>query len=686
MKKVININFQGQVIAIEETAYDILKQYTDSLKRYFSREECGEEIVNDIESRIAELFGNRLKLGIPCITDEDVEAVITSIGKPEDFDANYEEVSADAEEKFSSERENANSTNNNERRPLYRNTNDKIIGGVCSGLADYFKIDPLLVRLAFVLCFSFSWIAYIVLWIVLKPKNLGNNDGRKLYRNKNEKMIGGVCSGIANYFRVDPTLVRVIVVLLASIFSGLTISFFSVSNGNVPLSFTPIVLYIILWIVMTPKWLETNATKRLYRSPNDRFLAGVCGGIAAYFKIDTWIPRIFLLLPLIFFFIVTTSIRFINADFTWKINFTFLFSYIVLWIIIPKAKTVKQKLEMLGEEKYIKSIRETVSDNVANVKNRAENEAENEASYCKEEKSSTTNIRNDVKYKTSSSQPERSGCLKVIIVFFKVIFFAFVGLVGITLLSVFVALIFAGSHLLPFAKLFIDTGTDTTLLWLSIILLFVIPIVTMITWIIRRSMQAKSRPVIGVVALLLWLSGAVLGGVLASNIMSKFKVEGSYERNIAISPVSTGKMILEMLPYNDDFSVIALSFGSNSEFGDFPYLTVNEDSLLWQNINLQVRETSDSLVSVRTIGVSRGKNLRVAQQNASQITYNITQKDSVLFLPEFFSLPVSQGFRDQSVTIEILVPAGKSLELSDELRRFERNRPPNVVRRRINQH
>ncbi len=86
MKKVININFQGQVIAIEETAYEILRRYIESLQRYFSQEEGGDEIVNDIECRIAELFGNRLKHGINCITDEDVEAVISSIGRPTIFD------------------------------------------------------------------------------------------------------------------------------------------------------------------------------------------------------------------------------------------------------------------------------------------------------------------------------------------------------------------------------------------------------------------------------------------------------------------------------------------------------------------------------------------------------------------------------------------------------------------------
>ena len=90
MKRVISINFQGQVIAIEETAFEILTQYIDSLKSYFSHEEGGDEIVNDIENRIAELFGNRLKHGINCITDEDVEAIINGIGKPEDFDTEYE--------------------------------------------------------------------------------------------------------------------------------------------------------------------------------------------------------------------------------------------------------------------------------------------------------------------------------------------------------------------------------------------------------------------------------------------------------------------------------------------------------------------------------------------------------------------------------------------------------------------
>src|SRR3954449_5782865 len=87
MKKVININFQGRVIPIEETAYDILKQYVESLRRFFANEEGRDEIINDIEGRIAELFGEALKKGSTCITGEDVTTIINSMGRPEDFEA-----------------------------------------------------------------------------------------------------------------------------------------------------------------------------------------------------------------------------------------------------------------------------------------------------------------------------------------------------------------------------------------------------------------------------------------------------------------------------------------------------------------------------------------------------------------------------------------------------------------------
>jgi hypothetical protein len=92
MKKVININFQGRVIPIEETAYDMLTRYVESLRLFFADEEGKDEIINDIEGRVAELFGETLKKGSICITDADVNTIINSMGRPEDFEADEEKV------------------------------------------------------------------------------------------------------------------------------------------------------------------------------------------------------------------------------------------------------------------------------------------------------------------------------------------------------------------------------------------------------------------------------------------------------------------------------------------------------------------------------------------------------------------------------------------------------------------
>src|ERR1700755_2886952 len=86
MKKVININFHSRVVPIEETAYEILQQYIASLRRYFANEEGRGEIISDIENRFAELFSENLKKGARCITAADVNTIIASMGRPEEFE------------------------------------------------------------------------------------------------------------------------------------------------------------------------------------------------------------------------------------------------------------------------------------------------------------------------------------------------------------------------------------------------------------------------------------------------------------------------------------------------------------------------------------------------------------------------------------------------------------------------
>lgn len=614
MKKVININFQGQVIAIEEDAYEVLKQYIESLKEYFSREEGGDEIVNDIECRIAELFGNRLKHGIPCITDEDVEAIITNIGRPSDFDADFEETtkdsSRDAREAQYERSEQRETSSEETPRKLYRNSNDQIIGGVCSGLAHYLKVDPVWMRILFVLFFGFLFWVYIILWLVLK---------------------------------------------------------------SMP--------------------LESNVAKRFYRNPNDRVLGGVCGGLAAYFKIESWIPRVLFLLPLIFNVVGMVSIfpmnrLFDHLDFNWNINTSMLLIYIVLWIIIPEAKTVKQKLEMMGEEEYIQSIRNKVNDNVSGAKNRTDN-ASGPSMYGMPPEPPASAMRTP-----SSPEPARSGCLNALILLVKIVFFTFVGFFALAVLSLFIGFVFTGARLMPLKSLFFDSGYESNLLIVSLCLLVLVPVIAIVAWVIRRIMKAKSRPVIGIAATVLWIGGLVTTGLLASRVTNKFSVESSSEINIPVAPTNANKMYVEMLPYGEDYGEFntALRFGPRGWYGwhndlddwlELPYYTINEDSLLFNTINLQVRNSPDSLFHVRTIAASHGRNLRSAKADVMKFNYPVLQNDSVLFLPEFLSVPIEQGFRNQSVTVEISVPAGKTIEVSDALNDYKNGEPPAVVRKRI---
>lgn len=166
MKKIININLSSRLIPIEDSAYEILRQYLDSLRRYFSQEEGAEEIVGDIESRIAEVFQDKIRKGAHCITDEDVQAIKTSMGTPEQF---AEEPLSNNTSSSKTESAGAESfaTYVRPRKRFYRDGDNKVLGGVCSGLAAYFNVDPVVFRIVFAVMAIGLWGGGILLYFIL---------------------------------------------------------------------------------------------------------------------------------------------------------------------------------------------------------------------------------------------------------------------------------------------------------------------------------------------------------------------------------------------------------------------------------------------------------------------------------------------------------------------------------------
>ncbi|CAA0161824.1 PspC domain-containing protein [Tenacibaculum maritimum] len=160
MNKTININLGGFFFHIDETAYQKLKRYLDAIALSLSNDPQGkDEIIADIEARISELLLERITDARQVVNNTDIDDIITIMGQPEDY--------TDTEDTFTDSSSSKRKTN---IRKLFRDGNDKFLGGVASGLSHYFNIDVIWVRIAFIALtfgFGFSPLVYIMLWILL---------------------------------------------------------------------------------------------------------------------------------------------------------------------------------------------------------------------------------------------------------------------------------------------------------------------------------------------------------------------------------------------------------------------------------------------------------------------------------------------------------------------------------------
>ena len=157
MNKTININLAGIIFHLDEVAYEKFKTYLSNVKTALGKEESGEEIIADIEARIAEIFHLRMKengrqvVGLP-----DVEFIIETLGQPEAF---VDQIEGEGPQKSAKE-----------IRRFFRNPDEKVIGGVCSGIGAYFDIDPVWIRVLFLILLFFTgigFITYVILWAAI---------------------------------------------------------------------------------------------------------------------------------------------------------------------------------------------------------------------------------------------------------------------------------------------------------------------------------------------------------------------------------------------------------------------------------------------------------------------------------------------------------------------------------------
>lgn len=170
MNKTVNINLAGIIFHVDEDAYGRLSGYLQALKAKFAGEPGGDEIIADVEARMAELFQDRTGDSKQVITRIDVDEVIAILGEPEDYEDLEDEGSSSTSSESASFNSSGGSSERKGRRRIFRNPDDAIVGGVAGGLGAYLNIDPVFIRLIFVVSF-FGWgtgfLLYLVLWIII---------------------------------------------------------------------------------------------------------------------------------------------------------------------------------------------------------------------------------------------------------------------------------------------------------------------------------------------------------------------------------------------------------------------------------------------------------------------------------------------------------------------------------------
>jgi phage shock protein PspC (stress-responsive transcriptional regulator) len=562
MEKVISINFQGRVIPIEETAYNNLKRYIDSLRSHFAKEESSDEIINDIENRIAELFTDRLKRGAPCIVSSDVDAVIDSIGRLEDIEAAEGEEPKASPGADSRRQGQATAT----RGRLFRNEDDKVIAGVCSGLANRIGMDPVILRILFVLLFGALFWVYIILWIIVPSQSVQTSVTRRLYRNPDDKKIAGVCGGLAAYFHTSGTTVRLIFLLPLII---------SIISGS---------MHAIWW--------------------NWHFGMGpgvIFGGLGS----------------------------------------TMLLGYIILWIAVPYAASASDKLEMRGEKVDMNTIK-------------AARQASGDAAPVR----------------------HRSGVGQAVAVLFKAFFFFIAGIVALTMFCVLIALVFGGVAAMPYTDFFLQSGSMHMIAWVGIFLVLGIPVLSFITWGIRRMTGARTprRNYLGYIFTVLWIAGVVCVANVVGTMIHEFNSRHAHEEVYPMSQPTANKLYVRV---NDD-AIGGHRFHIGWQWGDDdgdeqnePFRIINNESLWINSVRLKVAQSPDSQFHIYKITSSRGKTEEQAKVLADHVQFNISQYDSVFTLPKGFTISKTDKFRDQKVIVVVEVPIGKGIQIDGKIRRSE---------------
>jgi len=600
MKKVININFQGRILPIEEMAYENLKQYIESLRTYFEQEEGKDEIINDIECRVAELCEDRLKKGAVCITEQDIDLIITSIGRPADFEAQD-----GFEANTTTNTTNNNGTNQAQsnaaqnaseptyQKRLYRDEQNKVLGGVCAGIANYLNLDPIIIRVLWILLFGISFFAYLLLWIAVPSKSINEVGGirKRLFRDLDKKVIGGVCAGMSKYFGVKVSIIR----------------------G----------LFLLPTILLITNWNHFH--------------------LFQFWEFD---------------------------DFPNFLSLTFspgaVFVYIVLWLVLPEARTSADKLEMMGEKVDINSIKNAIQTDLEGFGKRAktwgtsfDKKQATSAGNSNATGASTNNTNSD-----AGGLDQRKGCLhffgRTITILMKAFVYFILGIITVSVLAALFGIGVGTTGLLPLKKFILEDGLQSWSFIGTILFFIWVPVIGIVTAIIRKIAGLKNSNIwVRSSFIALWVLGWVCLFYFFSSLGNSFsKHNQPIEKSIGLVNPAVDYLEVTASP--------KMKYYEQRWFNIEPFQVYNDDTVRVRNLKIRIVQSKTDSFEVKYVTMSNGKSISEANLIAEKIDFSVMQQDSTLFLDRGIAITNKDKFRNQHVIMTIAVPIGKRFKITNK--------------------
>ena len=503
MNKTVTINLSGIIFHIDEDAFQKLSNYLSTIRGYFSESEGRDEIMADIENRIAEMLSAKVSTLKQVVIMMDVDNVIELMGKPEDFAGEQSQTASSAKSQT-----------------------------------------------------TYS-----------KRKN------RRVFRDGENKLLGGVCSGIANYFGADPLWLRL----------ALVVAFFVFGSG-------------------------------------------------------------FLL-------------------------------YIVLWMVIPEAKTTAEKLEMKGEDVNFSNIGKKVEEEINTFGKKAESWAEEVKSSSSQTRAKARDFIDQLLYFLGSL----FGSL------FKVatkIIGVFIAIIGMILLIGMVSTLFGRTGAINIDgevfslqngfNLFFRDENQATFASIALFLFIGIPLIMLVYGGIKLLLGIKTKnKYVSRSAGALWLAGLILVIILGNQIAGMFTDESTHQNKIVLASPKSGTLYLKVKGGNEN----TYNYDEERSHNHVRINIKNKNivSIDNENINLRypelniVRSETDSF-EVVIYAKSRGKDRKEALRYAKNISYELAQTDSVVEFMPYFSMPLEDKWRAQQVYIELRVPKNKMVYMNKSMR------------------